>query len=210
MFSLPNFEQVSDDLGDKVIHAFSAAVAHTARDLKSYRSCHPGWVADSTERGLANWIHDRLWTHMVRELQAVEEAGSVSVHDREPFRELWVGHKYKLRAKRHDSDGRVSTYPTQTALEFYTQAPMIEGLEEVRLAVGYEWNTEERDIVQPVLSLRTDKETLVWKELLPVVALPDEQTEDLDAQRDQESRPTKPQIDLPFEERDDNQETGTP
>lgn len=209
MITYPSFDQVCDDLGDKVIDGFSRAVARTAEDLHEYRTAHPDWVAESSERGLANWLHDRLWIQMVRALRAIEDAGDLVVVDREPLRELVVGTRYKLRAKRHSPDGEVASYPTQTALEFFLQQPALDGLEEIRLLVGYEWDRETRAVVQPVLSLRTAKEKVVWQEALP---------EPHDARRTsataaeeaiEHTGPAAPRIELPSShERDGGQETG--
>jgi len=60
MFSYPGADEVLDDLGDKVVEAFARSVARARADLAEYRRLKPSWVAQSSERGLANWIHDRL------------------------------------------------------------------------------------------------------------------------------------------------------
>ncbi|MEV4119482.1 hypothetical protein [Micromonospora sp. NPDC049645] len=165
MDSYPSADEVFDDLGDKVLNAISAAVALTKVDLARYRQAEPGWVASQSIRGLANWIHDRLWFHLTDKLDNVP---GVTLVDEEPIRELWVGTKYRLRAKRHrEDDGHVSTYPTQAALDFLSQVqPALEGLERVHLITGYEWNSDSREMGAAVISLRDGKENVIWYEKL--------------------------------------------
>ncbi len=65
------------------------------------------------------------------------------VHERGVTREVMVSSTYRLRIKRHHTDGLVSTYPTQTALEFLEQpSGQLEGMELVHLIAGYEWDHE--------------------------------------------------------------------
>jgi hypothetical protein len=168
MFSMLDPDIVLADLGDKVVHAFSRSVQLTREDLATYRSFAPGWVAMSSERGLASWIHDRMWTHAVGLVEGVEE---VAVIDKEPIREIFVGTRYRIRLKRHQDDGAVSTYPTPTALDFLGQGGEVPlpGLEEVCLIAGYEWNREARQIGVAVLSLRNSGDDIVWVVELPTV-----------------------------------------
>jgi hypothetical protein len=42
-------------------------------------------------------------------------------------------------------------------------------MEEVRLAAGYEWSVETRDMGDAVLSLRDGQENVIWVEMLPNV-----------------------------------------
>lgn len=165
MFCAPVPADVCRDLGDKVIRAFSRAVSLTREDLSKYRATFPGWVADHCERGLAGWIHDRLWAHVLAEFQDIDE---VTIVDREPLRELYVGIKYRVRVKRHHSDGRVASYPTQEALDFFDQG-QLPGMELVRLIAGYEWDREQRSMGTPLLSLRDGMHDIVWIHPLPEV-----------------------------------------
>ena len=80
------------------------------------------------------------------------------------------------------STGAVSTFATQTALEFLDQpSGQLPGLEEVNLIAGYEWDRDEGRIVRPVLSLRDGLDNIIWLVELPedpagaaaVVNLPD-------------------------------------
>ncbi|WP_143021357.1 hypothetical protein [Prauserella marina] len=167
MKSLPSEDEVREDLGDKVMEGFSYAVDHTRADLAEYRGIRPDWVSQHSERGLANWLHDRLWQHLIVALDPLPE---VHVTDGGVTRELTVGHRYRLRAKRHDEAGMVQTYPTQTALAFMLQRPeepTFEGFEEVRLLVGYAWDRETRNVGAGLLSLRADREKIIWQIELP-------------------------------------------
>ena len=171
MKSYPQPEQVFDDLGDKVLEGFSAAVGATAEDLSEYRILRPDWVSQASERGLANWLHDRLWHHMNRELMDLPH---VTFRGTEPNRELFVGHHYRLRAKRHSEDGGITTYPTLTALEFMTQdvADQLLTVSEIRLCVGYEWDSTSRSVVRGVISLRDDQgRKIIWMQGLDEAVL---------------------------------------
>ncbi len=99
-------------LGDKVVHGLSRAVTLGRNDLADYRAIRPGWVASSSERGLASWIHDRIWYHLVAQVDGIDE---VTIVDQEPTREMYVGVTYRVRVKRHHTDGTVNSYPTPTA-----------------------------------------------------------------------------------------------
>jgi hypothetical protein len=171
MKSYPESAAVLDGLGDKIVNSLSRAVALAARDLSQYRATFPLWVAEASERGLANWIHDRLWSHVVVALDGIS---AVTLSDRGPTREITVGYTYRLRIKRHHEEGQISTYPTQGALEFFAQGPVqnsIPGLEEVRLAAGYKWDKETHMMGDAVLSLRDGLDVIIWEEIL---ATPDD------------------------------------
>ncbi|MFG3147208.1 hypothetical protein [Streptomyces sp. NPDC048243] len=161
MISFPQSPKVLSGLGPKVTHSLVRAVDLAAGDLQTYRETYPSWVAQHSERGLANWIHDRLWAHLIAELDGHP---GVTLTDGEPTRELTVGISYRLRVKRHRDDGQVSSYATQTALEFFAQGPQeaFPGFEEVRLTAGYEWDPDARKIGEAVLSLRDGQEKVVW------------------------------------------------
>ncbi|WET79729.1 hypothetical protein P3102_00225 [Amycolatopsis sp. QT-25] len=153
-------EDVLDDLGDKVVGALVDATNATRVDLADYRDAFPGWVADSRERGLSNWIHDRLWAHLRRQLTDVD---SVGLLDQGVTREVKVGLRYRARVKRHTGRDRVRSYATKSALAFWAQSDALEGLEEVRLGFGYRWNPEERVIGSTIVSLRDGlDEDAIW------------------------------------------------
>lgn len=167
MKSYPTAREVLEDLGDKVVHGFARSVVLARADLADYREAMPGIVARSTERGLANWIHDQLWYHISVQLADVAE---VSFVDREPRREIAVGTRYLFRVKRHTQLGGVSTYPTQTALDFLQQVPVQEpfdGMERIKLIVGYVWDPDLREVGPAVISLRSDRDEIKWIEELP-------------------------------------------
>lgn len=165
MFSYPDAEAVLDALGEKVQHALGKAVSLARGDLAEYRELHPEWAARHGDRGLANWISDQLWYHVTVGLDAVDDA---ETREQGVTREVFVSDKYRLRIKRHHLDGLVSTYPTQTALEFLEQpTDQLPGLEQVHLIAGYEWDRDERRIVRPVLSLRDSNDKIIWLVELP-------------------------------------------
>jgi hypothetical protein len=151
---------VVQDLGDKVIDGLALMVAQTREDLRIYRLTFPSWVADSSDRGILNWCHDRMWAHATRIFDAVD---GVALADRPPLREISVGTKYRLRVKKHDLEGRVSTYLTQGALAFLEQQPAtLEGMEEVRLIAGYRWLADETTLGSAVISLRDGVNRPIW------------------------------------------------
>ncbi|MEU6030663.1 hypothetical protein ABZ825_27225 [Streptomyces tauricus] len=195
MKSYPDPEDVLAGLGDKVTGGLARAVAKTRQDLAAYRETHTSWVSDSSERGLANWIHDRLWANLSAEFDG---HSGITLSDREPTREITVGVNYRLRVKRHRIDGKVSSYATQTALEFYAQGAQqaFPGFEEIRLIAGYDWDADTRSMGDAVLSLRDGEEAVVWHITLPEAGTG---TVGVPAQpiRPTEPLPALPTIDLP-------------
>ncbi len=149
------------ELGDKVTLAVAQSVAGARGDLGLYRELRPAWVVDHSERGLANWIHDRVWAHLMQRLDGEAE---ITVVDREPMRVVRVGTRYLMRVKRHGLGDRISTYPTQTALQFYMQGeqPLFPEMDEVRLAAGYLWDAATRSIGDAVISMRDGLDNVVW------------------------------------------------
>lgn len=156
----PSPAEVLDDLGDKVVLGFAVMTARTRDDLRVYRSTFPGWSAAATDRGLLAFAHDRAWAHVV---EIFDDAPNIFFVDKPPTREVFVGTRYRLRIKKHDIDGRVSTYPTPGALAFMDQGQLtFDGLEEVRLVAGYRWDPELREIGAPVISLRDGYTNIIW------------------------------------------------
>jgi len=167
MKSYPSFEEVLDEIGEKPVEAFARSVRLARRDLGSYRDFSPQWVADHSERGLANWISDRLWAHLA---ELAEPVSDMTVFEKGPLRELIVGLNHRFRFKRHDDAGSVASFPTAGFLEFATQpSAQLPGLEETRLIAGYDWNKDSRDMGAAVMSLRDGKDNVIWKEPLPDV-----------------------------------------
>ena len=160
MFSYPPPDDVVPDLGDKVVGALVDSTTNTRADLAEYRRAFPQWTADHSDRGLSNWIHDRLWAHLRRGLNEVDR---VRLVDQGVTREITVGIRYRARVKRHDPQDRVRSYPTKSALAFWAQSDTLAGLDEVRLGFGYRWEPEDRAMGSTVISLRDglDKEA-IW------------------------------------------------
>lgn len=162
--SYPTWPEVETALGDKVIDAVIAAVRATKIDLADYRRFRPAWVVQASERGLAAWIHDRLWYHIT---VALADLPHVIITDKGVLREFTVGPEtdvYRFRVKRHHLDGDVSTYPTQLALEFLAQVDdMLDGFDELHLIAGYRWDREERAMGGAVISLRDGRDDIKWE-----------------------------------------------
>ena len=152
------------DLGDKVVDGLAFIVAQAREDLRVYRNTFPAWAAEATERGIMNWSHDRMFAHALRIFDDLTE---VAFYDREPRREITVGHRYRLRLKKHEMDGSISTYPTQGALDFLVQEPTLDGLQQVRLIAGPRWLKDEATLGNAVISLRDGKDNLIWMHDLP-------------------------------------------
>lgn len=157
-------DYVLSALGDNVAQGLGRAVSLAREDLTTYREQHPDWVVRHSSRGLANWIQDHLWFHVMAEL---DEDEAVDIQERGATREIIVASTFRFRLKRHDLNGLVASYPTQTAIEFMEQPKgQLPGLELVHLIAGYEWDKEERKILRAVLSLRDGAEIL-WVVQLP-------------------------------------------
>lgn len=154
------WDSVRGDLGDKVVDALRYAIVATREDLARYRTTLPEFATEQSGRGMASWIHDRLWQHVLRGLFDVPE---VSFVDSGPTREMYVGTAYRLRFKRHDNAGLVRNYPTPTATAFWdADAFMLPGLGEMRLCFGYVWDSETDDIGDAVMSSRDGQDNVLW------------------------------------------------
>lgn len=164
----PMPDQVVAALGDKIINGFNAAVELTREDLATYRTALPEFVADHSNRGLANWIHDRMWARTRSELDDID---NISWIDEGPKRDIFKGLDFHIRLKRHSPGGAIRSYPTQSALDFITQSPDLFtgiGVTTVKLCLGYEWDGVERRIGSPVMSLRDGSfDTSIWMVDLP-------------------------------------------
>jgi hypothetical protein len=162
----PSYDEVHAEIGDKVVNAMAKSVVNARADLATYRDVFPHFVSDQTERGLANWIHDRMWKHLV---DGVSDNTAVQISDNGTTREIRVGINYRFRAKRHDEESSTRSYPTQSVIEFHIQEPTFDGLSELRLDYGYRWVLEERRMGEPVMSLRHGKD-LIWDQILDTEA----------------------------------------
>lgn len=118
-FSMTTWEIVQANLGDKVVDALVGSIRSTKADLEEYRQVLPQFAYEQSARGLAGWIHDRIWRHVLRGLDDVDQ---VSFVDNGPTREVYVGTLYKMRFKRHDSAGLIRNYPTPGALALWDAA----------------------------------------------------------------------------------------
>lgn len=160
MFSPTDPDAVLAELGDKFLTGFSGAVTAARSDIADMRSWRPVWFPGMSTRCLSNLIHDRIWAHVVT---AIEDAESVNLIEKGPTREIQAGMNLRLRVKRHRENDKISTYPTQTALEFYLQGPpALSGLELITLAAGYRWDHDLREILAPVVSYRDGKDNPIW------------------------------------------------
>jgi hypothetical protein len=160
MFSPPDADTVLSELGDKFLTSFAGAVTATRSDIVAMRAWNPGWFPGMSPRCLSNIIHDRIWAHVAT---AVDDDKSVSLLDNGPTREIQVGLNFRLRVKRHREHDMISTYATQTALDFWLQGPpALPGLELITLAAGYRWDADLRAILAPVVSYRDGKDNPIW------------------------------------------------
>ena len=194
MKSYPTFQDVLDGIGEKSTAAFVLSVKRTKTDLRTYRETFPQWVADASERGLANWIHDRQWSHLARFAEDIPDMETV---EKGVLREIIVGVNYRFRFKRHSDIGIVASYRTEQFLGFVGQSDQqLPGMEETRLISGYEWIKDAREIGPAVLSLRDGEDNVIWNRPLPDVADTDE---DATAPiiTPQRSAPTVPVVEVP-------------
>lgn len=158
MNSYPSPDRVVGDLGDKFVSQFVHAVNDARTDLAEFREWQPGWFSMFTGRFTANFIHERVWASMVRR---VEGQPGVDVVDSEPTREIYTT-GYVVRFKRHHPGDKISTYPTEGALRFWTNGVTLPGLGLCSLAMGYMWDAEQRQMVDAVMSFRDGKDKPVW------------------------------------------------
>jgi hypothetical protein len=151
---------------------FTEAVitAHQAahKDYMAFCDAFPGWIPEMFERTLANIIHERFWASLRRFLEGNSQTSFV---DKEPNRmvtfTLESGRSYVARVKRHGEGDRVSSYSTATDIRFWLGgAESFDGLEEVHLAVGYIWDSEGRQILDPIISYREGKDNVIWAKRL--------------------------------------------
>lgn len=162
MFSLPypTDEEVTNELGDKFLESLVAAVRGARTDYHDMQAWRPGWFPTMHARCLSNLIHDRVWARLIA---LIESDAAADVIEKGPTREIAIGIHLRLRIKRHSAGDKISTYPTRTAIEFWRQTTdTLPGLEEIRIAVGYRWDRELREIETPVVSLRDGKDNVIW------------------------------------------------
>lgn len=149
-------------LDDKLIEALATAVAMTRVSLARYRSVLPELANSHSPRGLANMIHDWLWNHLLRQ---VEGLSGVRAEELGPLREFVIEGRIRIRVKRQSVTGAVATYPTQMALDFYTQPeqlPLFEMPPAIKLVFGYIWNSSEREIGPAVVAYPISARKSLW------------------------------------------------
>ena len=159
--------RVLDELGEKVLEALVGAIDAAREDLRGYRETLPEIALQSSARGMANWIHDRIWYHACRLLDSVED---VVCYERGPFREVIVKDRYRIRLKRHRLPAAVSTFLTQGALDFMEQPDgqrVLDGMEQLRLIFGYVWDEDSDEMGAAVLSMRHGIKNVLWVHEMP-------------------------------------------
>lgn len=161
MFDASRSDEVLGALGQKAIDALGRAVVTTRTDLQEYRAVFPRFVAEATQRGLHNWLHDRMFANALAEVDSLPD---VAVIDREPIRDLYFGGQFRVRMKAHHAGDLVTAYPTAASLDFYSQGwqPTFPSMEEVRLVAGYRWDPELRQMNEAVISYRDGREKVLW------------------------------------------------
>lgn len=158
MRSQPAPDQVLTDLGDK----FLAALVNARADLGMFQDWQPGWFVSFSNRFTANFLHERVWAVLV---ERVDELDNVVVVDQEPHRQVFAN-AYVLRVKRHHPGDRISSYPTQSALRFWSSEITLPGLERVSLALGHMWDADLRRVGDAVVSFRDELDKPVWAVLV--------------------------------------------
>ena len=154
--------QVLEELGEKVLEALVAANDAARDDLHKYRVTLPDIATQSSTRGMANWIHDRVWYHACRLLDSIDD---VVCYEKGSFREVIVRDRYRIRLKRHRPPAAVATYPTQGAIDFMEQPDgqrVLEGMEQLRVIFGYVWDEDSDEMGPAMLSMRHGIKNVLW------------------------------------------------
>ncbi|OJV98931.1 MAG: hypothetical protein BGO47_14280 [Microbacterium sp. 67-17] len=136
-------------LGRPFLQHFRSAIDETRNDFAHFFATLPSdWHVDWSDRTLAGVIHDRLWSHVTHDVEALE--ANIVVTDNGTTRTICIDDSVGLRVKRHSMDGQISGYRTRGSRDFYMGT--LAGLEVENLAIGYEWIPETRSIGRAVLS----------------------------------------------------------
>lgn len=158
--NLPGRDEVLEELGPDFVNAYIQSVGNAKDDYSAFREWRTDWVPGYAVRTVASFIHDRIWYHL---LQLTNELRRVSVIDNDPTREVYVGTKYKIRIKRHSEKDQISNAATKSTQQFWSQGTLaLDGMEEIRLALGYVWDRDLREINEPVLSCRITVDEPLW------------------------------------------------
>ena len=167
MIGIRDKARILDELGDKLLGALASSVTEARADFLRYQSTLPEFAAQASQRGLANWIHDRLWYHISALL---DDADGVFLIEHGATREIVLGDRYRIRMKRHKPPAQVAFYPSQAALGFMRQAPeqlVLDGIEQINLISGYVWIDDSSEIGPAVVSMRDGKDNVLWIWELP-------------------------------------------
>lgn len=154
-----NQESVLESLGDKFATALANSVTGARADIAEMRRVFPSWFPRMTKRGLANIIWERVWARLCEQL---EDDSAMEIVQHGATNEIYLGVEWVLRVKRHSTENAISTYATQTAIEFYEQQPTLDGMALTSLAVGYQWDADLNEIGAPVVSYRDGKDNPIW------------------------------------------------
>ncbi|QIK82976.1 hypothetical protein [Sanguibacter sp. HDW7] len=152
------------ELGSELPEAMIRATAAARADLEQLRS-DPRRFMLRNERDLANSLHFAYWVAICDEMAG---RPGVQIRDSEPYRELTVstatGRSYVARIKRHSIHDRLTSYETAADRDFWGGGVQtLDGMELVKgLAIGYRWDRDLREIVEPVISYREGKRNVVW------------------------------------------------
>jgi len=159
MKTYPVASDVVSDLGQEFLRAFVDAVEGAERDRLDHMAEHPDWYGTYLQRHVASFLHERIWGRMVPTLRGM---AGVTVIDLEPERSVAIGSRYHVRFKRHRTGGAISTFPTDSAVRFWSNRaePVSPEMEVWSLALGYLWDDD--CIKYPLISLRESMDKIVW------------------------------------------------
>jgi len=158
--SIPSGQEVLADLGDEFIRMFVDAVEGARADPAEFRVWQPEWFVNFSSRFTAGFLHERIWDRLIRQTGGLP---GVHVVDQEPTRQLYHGTKCVIRIKRHQVGDAIATYPTDAAVEFWSNhAPTLAGLESYSLALGYRWDPDQRAMGEAVMSFRDSVSHVIW------------------------------------------------
>ncbi|MCI6584235.1 MAG: hypothetical protein SPK50_04240 [Mobiluncus porci] len=157
---IPTQEEVREKLGEEFISRFVESVEGATADFKAFKKWHPDWAVSFSSRFIANFLHERIWARLKENASNLD---SFEFVDKEPIREVHLGTELIMRIKRHDSNDRISSYPTRGAQEFWNiDFFTIPGLESFSLALGYHWDKDLREPQDALLTLYRKLNEPIW------------------------------------------------
>ncbi len=159
MKTYPVASDVVSDLGQDFLVAFVSSVQGAERDRLDHMAEHPDWYGTFSQRHVASFLHERIWGRM---LPTLRDMPGVKVIDQEPERSVSIGSRYHARFKRHRLDGAISTFPTDSAVRFWSNRaePISPEVEVWSLALGYLWQDDQ--VKHALISLRESMDKIVW------------------------------------------------